>query len=142
MCSQSFLAGRTSCVAELYPATTVRTHELLLHKMKTLLFLCNFSIAEKENSFSVRSYLAIMSYHYNCSSLIDIQSTEQPNNFVLVFCIQVTGWFICQNDGRIIRQCSRNSYSLLLSSTQSMGSVFFSRSEEHTSELQSHLNLV
>src|SRR4030065_2219060 len=126
MCSQSFLAGRTSCVAELYPATTVRTHELLLHKMKTLLFLCNFSIAEKENSFSVLSYLAIMSYHYNCSSLIDIQATEQPNNFGLVFCIQVSGWFICQNYGRDYFQYSRNIFFFLLFITQAVGSVFFS----------------
>jgi len=50
MCSYSFLARRASCIVRLDFATAVGAHELLLHQMKPLLFLCDFSIAKEKNS--------------------------------------------------------------------------------------------
>lgn len=63
--------------------------------------------------------------HDDGLSVFLIRSAQQLNDLVTVLFIQISGWFICQNDCRTVDQCPPDGYALLLSAGEFFRKMLF-----------------
>jgi hypothetical protein len=70
--------------------------------MRSLLFLNYFSISEKKHSFRVIRGFPVMSNHDYRGTLRDVEVRQKLNDSLFVLTVQVSRWFISQDDGRVI----------------------------------------
>lgn len=64
--------------------------------------------------------------HDDGLSVFLIRSAQQLNDLVTVLFIQISGWFICQNNCRTVDQCPPDGYALLLSAGEFFRKMRFS----------------
>src|SRR5258708_35884068 len=73
-----------------------------------------------------------MCHNHQCLAVLAIKATEQIHHIIGRFAIEIARWFVCPDDGRVVRQGTGNCHSLALLTLEFSRAMRSTVSEAHT----------
>src|SRR5690349_4015915 len=83
----------------------------------------DYTIADTNDPPGIRSNIWFVGYKDNRNTLLVVEALENTHDFHARFTIQVSGWFVRQDNSRVVYQGTGNRYALLLTARKLFGLV-------------------